>query len=106
MFSEDNLENKRLYIEEYYKLYNLMGGDSKGISKNSLRTCLNKAYNFYNNNENNQSEIASIKEVNEIFQLLSTDNINSEYLSINDFINIMTSFEFGSLNEDFDFFNN
>ena len=85
LFETENLNEKRFKTEEYYKLYELMGGTSEGINKEKIKqnleifyTCLNGSFD---------KEVVET-ETNEIIELLANDN---EKLSIQDFVNAMTS---------------
>lgn len=44
---EKNLDEKRTNFEELYTLYNFMGGNGDGISKNNLSFSIAKALNLY-----------------------------------------------------------
>ena len=108
LFNE-GLENKRFHTEEFYKLYALMGGTEKGISRQNLEKTIQSALKFYSDpgsfmlSEDEINFPKQIKEeIDEIFKFISTEN--SEYLSLKDFVNAMTSCK-GFPVEDFSLFN-
>lgn len=88
LFENDNLSEKRFKTEEYYKLYELMGGNKSGITKDKLTHCVKVAYESLHPNENIDNNVIN-QEVDEIFEYLSSDD--KECLTIQDFMNIMTS---------------
>ena len=88
VFENDKLNEKRFKTEEYYKLYELMGGNKEGIHKENVKKCLKIAYEALNGDSSSDSQIID-KEVEEIIELLSTGN--NDTLSLQDFVNIMTS---------------
>ena len=88
---EDNLDlpQKRFKIDEYAKLYELIGGDQQGISKMSLKQNIEEVLKSLCNEEDkeNLSELAE-EQAEEIIELLGS---NEGSLSPEDFMNIMTS---------------
>ena len=48
IFENDKLNEKRFKTEEYYKLYELMGGNKEGIHKDNVKKCLKIAYEALN----------------------------------------------------------
>jgi len=88
---DDNtdLSQKRFKIEDYAKLYELIGGNQKGISKAALQRNIQEILKLINDGDGDEdvSDLAE-KETNEIIELLSSNGNN---LSPDDFINIMTS---------------
>jgi hypothetical protein len=98
-----HLDDKRRQIENIYLVYNMMGGDERGLSKESLKKNLQQFMEFisdvdgYVKNDVTLYEANNFNsEVDEIMKLLSTKS--DEYLSLEDFINIVseetyTSFE-------------
>jgi hypothetical protein len=85
LFETENLNEKRFKTEEYYKLYELMGGTSEGINKEKIKKNLEIFYTCLNGSFDKEVVEA---ETNEIIELLASDN---EKLSIQDFVNAMTS---------------
>ena len=88
---EDNLDlpQKRFKIDEYAKLYELIGGDQQGISKISLKQNIEEVLKSLCKEEDigNLSELAE-EQAEEIIELLGS---NEGSLSPEDFMNIMTS---------------
>lgn len=96
LFDNDNLADKRFSTEEYYKLFELMGGTEQGLSKTELKKCLTQAYQalaspekYLNGEPQNANNDIIDTEVNEIIEFLSEEN--DQFLSIKDFVNAMTS---------------
>lgn len=88
VFENDKLNEKRFKTEEYFKLYELMGGTKEGIHKDNVKKCLLISYESLNGNSSSDSQ-AIEKEVDEIIEYLSTGN--NDTITLQDFINIMTS---------------
>ena len=88
---EDNMElgQKRFKIDDYAKLYELIGGTQNGINKNKLKENIEELLKSLSNSGDaeNISQIAE-KEANEVIELLGS---NEGSLSPEDFMNIMTS---------------
>lgn len=88
---EDNtdLSQKRFKIEDYAKLYELLGGNQNGINKGDLKNNIEEVLKLLNQNENesNLSEIAE-EQAKEVIELLGS---NEDCLTPEDFMNIMTS---------------
>ena len=88
---DDSMElgQKRFKIDDYAKLYELIGGTQNGINKTKLKENIKEVLNSLSNGDDDEniSQIAE-KEVNEIIELLGS---NEGSLSPEDFMNIMTS---------------
>jgi hypothetical protein len=81
-----NLVEKKDKVELLTKLFYVLGGDSNGISKDKLAQAISKFYSMFNVDTRNGELIN--KQTDEVIELLG-DNGNN--ISLNDFINIMTS---------------
>ena len=86
---DDNLDltQKRYKIDDYAKLYELIGGNQSGISKETLKENIKNVLNLLSKGDENISEIAE-EQANEIIELLGS---NEDCLTPEDFMNIMTS---------------
>jgi hypothetical protein len=88
---EDNLDlaQKRFKIDDYAKLYELIGGNNDGISKNDLKDNILTVLKSLckQENEDKLDEIAEM-EAEEIIELLASKGSG---LTPEDFMNIMTS---------------
>ena len=94
---EYTLDEKKNKIEILTDLYGMIGGNSEGIEKDKLVNSLQKFYHLCkypndpfelkNINDNDIKKKAE-EEANEIIEFLSENNEN---ISLNDFINMMTS---------------
>jgi hypothetical protein len=92
---EKNIDGKKDNIESLFTLYELMGGNSEGISKDKLSNCLSKAFSLYKNaqgymEENFNPDNVTTKytsEVQEILDLLG----DGDKLTLKEFVNIMSS---------------
>ena len=88
---DDSLElaQKRFKIDDYAKLYELIGGTQNGISKHKLKENIEEVLKSLSNggDAENISQIAE-REAKEIFELLGS---NEGSLTPEDFMNIMTS---------------
>ena len=80
------LIEKKDKVELLTKLFYVLGGDSNGISKDKLAQAISKFYSMLNVDTRNGELIN--KQTDEVIELLG-DNGNN--ISLNDFINIMTS---------------
>jgi hypothetical protein len=80
------LIEKKDKVELLTKLFYVLGGDSNGISKDKLAQAISKFYSMFNVDTRNGELIN--KQTDEVIELLG-DNGNN--ISLNDFINIMTS---------------
>ena len=89
MLFEDNLDlsQKRFYIDDYAKLYELIGGNQNGINKDVLKKNIENLLKTLDQNCENISEIAE-EQANEIIELLGS---NEDSITPEDFMNIMTS---------------
>ena len=93
LFDSYTLELKRKNVEEYSKLFILLGGNEKGLSKEAIKKCLATADAFSSNpKELLKGEIsidlnAFKNEAEDIFKVLGSDQ---EFITIKDFVNIMT----------------
>ena len=85
---DDNMDlgQKRFKIDDYAKLYELIGGDQNSISKDALKQKIKEALMTLNKSDG-FDDIAE-EEANEVIELLSS---NGESLTPEDFMNIMTS---------------
>ena len=93
LFDSFSLELKRKNIEEYTKLFILLGGTEKGLSREALKKCLATAdaFQYYPKEllkgdfsmDTNQFK----KEADEIIKVLGSDQ---DFITIKDFVNIMT----------------
>lgn len=119
LFSDESLDYKRFYTEEYCKLFYLMGGVDGKLSKEALTRSILIVSKFFNNmNEFLNEEIGNTdklrnndglvvkmsEEVDEIIKYLSTDSDN--FLSVKDFINTMTMNTGGFPYDEFKIFSN
>jgi len=88
---DDNsdLSQKRFKIEDYAKLYELIGGNQNGINKEDLTKNIKEVFELLNENENEDklNQIAE-EQAKEVIELLSS---NGDSLTPEDFMNIMTS---------------
>ena len=88
---DDNsdLSQKRFKIEDYAKLYELIGGNQNGINKEDLTKNIKEVFELLNENENEDklNQIAE-EQAKEVIELLS---YNGDSLTPEDFMNIMTS---------------
>ena len=88
---DDNsdLSQKRFKIEDYAKLYELIGGNQNGINKEDLVKNIKEVFELLNENENEDklNQIAE-EQAKEVIELLSS---NGDSLTPEDFMNIMTS---------------
>ena len=88
---DDRMElgQKRFKIDDYAKLYELIGGNQNGISKHKLKENIEEVLKSLSNggDAENISQIAE-REAKEIIELLGE---NEGGLSPEDFMNIMTS---------------
>ena len=88
---EDNsdLNQKRFKIEDYAKLYELIGGNQNGINKDDLKKNIEEVLKLLNQNED-EGKLSQIAEeqAKEVIELLGS---NVDSLTPEDFMNIMTS---------------
>ena len=88
---DDNMDlnQKRFKIEDYAKIYELIGGDDGGIKKEVLKKNIEEVLKLLNidENEENLGKIAE-EQAKEVIELLAS---NENSLSTEDFMNIMTS---------------
>ena len=88
---DDNsdLSQKRFKIEDYAKLYELIGGNQNGINQEDLTKNIKEVFELLNENENEDklNQIAE-EQAKEVIELLSS---NGDSLTPEDFMNIMTS---------------
>lgn len=86
---EMDFSQKRFKIDEYYKLFELMKGDNKGISRENLKRAVEEVLTLLNNGS--QPPMVTVEEqTDEIIQLLGSRS-DEDGISIEDFMNIMTS---------------
>ena len=89
LFSKNyDIADKRFKIEEYNKLYEILGGDGDGISKANLKNSIETVLTALNKGNKVPEDLIN-KEVEEIIELLGTNG--NGYLSVDDFVNIMLS---------------
>ena len=88
---DDNsdLSQKRFKIEDYAKLYELIGGNQNGINKDDLKKNIEEVLKLLNQNED-EGKLSQIAEeqAKEVIELLGS---NEDSLTPEDFMNIMTS---------------
>ena len=88
---DDNMDlnQKRFKIDDYSKIYELLGGGQSGINKDDLKKNIEDVLKLLNNGEKEEdlSQIAE-EQTREVIELLASNENN---LSPEDFINIMTS---------------
>ena len=88
---EDNsdLNQKRFKIEDYAKLYELIGGNPNGINKDDLKKNIEEVLKLLSQNED-EGKLSQIAEeqAKEVIELLGS---NEDSLTPEDFMNIMTS---------------
>ena len=88
---DDNsdLSQKRFKIEDYAKLYELIGGNQNGINKEDLVKNIKEVLELLNQNESEDKlNLIAEEQAKEIIELLSS---NGDSLTPEDFMNIMTS---------------
>ena len=88
---DDNsdLSQKRFKIEEYAKLYELIGGNQNGINKEDLVKNIKEVLELLNQNESEDKlNLIAEEQAKEIIELLGS---NVDSLTPEDFMNIMTS---------------
>ena len=83
-----DISDKRFKIEEYNKLYEILGGDGDGISKSNLKKSIEIVLTALNKGNPVPEKIIN-QEVDEIIELLASNG--NGYLSVDDFVNIMLS---------------
>ena len=83
-----DISDKRFKIEEYNKLYEILGGDGDGISKSNLKKSIEIVLTALNKGNPVPEKIIN-QEVDEIIELLASNG--NSYLSVDDFVNIMLS---------------
>ena len=88
---DDNsdLSQKRFKIEDYAKLYELIGGNQNGINKEDLVKNIKEVLELLNQNESEDKlNLIAEEQAKEIIELLGS---NEDSLTPEDFMNIMTS---------------
>ena len=88
---DDNsdLSQKRFKIEDYAKLYELIGGNQNGINKEDLVKNIKEVLELLNQNESEDKlNLIAEEQAKEIIELLGS---NVDSLTPEDFMNIMTS---------------
>ena len=88
---ESSLEEKKDKVELLTNLYGMIGGNNNGITKENLIKSLKNFYSLIKNvKDKNDNEInkKAEKEAEEIIEFLGED---AQSISLNDFINMMTS---------------
>ena len=88
---ESSLEEKKDKVELLTNLYGMIGGNNNGITKENLIKSLKNFYSLIKNDKDkNDNEInkKAEKEAEEIIEFLGED---AQSISLNDFINMMTS---------------
>jgi len=73
----------------FCKLYEIMGGNEKGLSKEALLNCLRESLKLAEGNNQTLTYDSLNKEVEEIISLFT--NKKSDYIPLAEFVNIMTS---------------
>ena len=88
---DDNsdLSQKRFKIEDYAKLYELIGGNQNGINKEDLVKNIKEVLELLNQNESEDKiNLIAEEQAKEVIELLGS---NVDSLTPEDFMNIMTS---------------
>ena len=88
---DDNsdLSQKRFKIEDYAKLYELIGGNQNGINKEDLVKNIKEVLELLNQNESEDKlNLIAEEQAKEVIELLGS---NEDSLTPEDFMNIMTS---------------
>ena len=88
---DDNsdLSQKRFKIEDYAKLYELIGGNQNGINKEDLVKNIKEVLELLNQNESEEKlNLIAEEQAKEVIELLGS---NVDSLTPEDFMNIMTS---------------
>ena len=88
---DDNsdLSQKRFKIEDYAKLYELIGGNQNGINKEDLVKNIKEVLELLNQNESEDKlNLIAEEQAKEVIELLGS---NVDGLTPEDFMNIMTS---------------
>ena len=83
------LSQKRFKIDDYAKLYELIGGNQNGINKEELKKNIEDVLRLLSQNKNDEMiSLLAEEQTKEIIELLGS---NEDSLTPEDFMNIMTS---------------
>ena len=83
------LSQKRFKIDDYAKLYELIGGNQNGINKEELKKNIEDVLRLLSQNKNDEMiSLMAEEQTKEIIELLGS---NEDSLTPEDFMNIMTS---------------
>ncbi len=83
------MSQKRFKIDDYAKLYELIGGNQNGINKEELKKNIEEVLRLLSQNKNEEMiNLMADEQTREIIELLGS---NEDSLTPEDFMNIMTS---------------
>ena len=87
--NNSELSQKRFKIDDYAKLYELIGGNQNGINKEELKKNIEEVLRLLSQNQNEEMiNLMAEEQTKEIIELLGS---NDDSLTPEDFMNIMTS---------------
>ena len=87
--NNSELSQKRFKIDDYAKLYELIGGNQNGINKEELKKNIEEVLRLLSQNKNEEMiNLMADEQAKEIIELLGS---NDDSLTPEDFMNIMTS---------------
>ena len=87
--NNSELSQKRFKIDDYAKLYELIGGNQNGINKEELKKNIEEVLRLLSQNKNEEMiNLMADEQTREIIELLGS---NEDSLTPEDFMNIMTS---------------
>ena len=87
--NNSELSQKRFKIDDYAKLYELIGGNQNGINKEELKKNIEDVLRLLSQNKNDEMiSLMAEEQTKEIIELLGS---NDDSLTPEDFMNIMTS---------------
>lgn len=78
---QNQLEEQRFYVEDLTQLYTILGGDEDGISRDKLKSNIEKYIN------DNNLQLDASEECKEVLDLLASNN---DTITLEDFVNMMT----------------
>jgi hypothetical protein len=88
---ECSLDEKKDKVELLTNLYGMIGGNNNGITKENLIKSLKNFYSLIKNDKNNNDNEINKKAEKEAEEIIEFLGENAESISLNDFINMMTS---------------
>lgn len=88
---ESSLDEKKDKVELLTNLYGMIGGNNNGITKENLIKSLKNFYSLIKNDKNNNDNEINKKAEKEAEEIIEFLGENAESISLNDFINMMTS---------------